>query len=184
MPTDALSKGELAYCNEIRARDGTLRSFFSNHSLADPPDPTAWFEYLTATKDILGNINNSIGFIATLLAKAYLARRFGLRDFDAAKKAQGAPGPDIAVITSSQQTIRCEIKTTRPVQPGFGANQKSEIKKDLKKLSEAIADHKIMLVTNADAYKALCKPYYASLAQEIEIVNLLTGETFRHTLNA
>jgi hypothetical protein len=148
--------------------------------LPDPADARGWFDYLTSLKDTLGILNNSIGFVATLLARAYLESRFDLERFDASEKAQEAPGPGIAVRTKDGKLVRCEIKTTRPYQGGFGFRQKAEIKKDLKKLGEATADHKLMLVTDAEAFSTLCKPYYASHAQDTDIVNLLTRETFRH----
>jgi hypothetical protein len=121
-----------------------------------------------------------LGFLATFLAKDYLAARFALVDFDVAEKAQGAPGADIEARTQTGETIRCEIKTTRPYQPGFGAQQKKTIKADLRKLMGCDATHRFMMVTDMGAFHTLCKPYYAPLAQRIDVVNLLTGENYRH----
>jgi hypothetical protein len=175
-----LTAAETAYCASIKDRDTELRGFLSVQSLADLPDPRTWLLYLTQIKDILGNTSNSIGFLATLLAKDYLARRFSVVGFDAAAKAQGAPGPDIEVRTSDGKLVRCELKTTRPYQPGFGANQKKEILKDLKKLVECSADYKLMLVTDDQSYTTLCGTNYAAFAPSVEIVNLLTEHSYRH----
>jgi hypothetical protein len=175
-----MTRNEARYCDQIREKDEALRRFLASQSLGDPSDIRSWFEYLTSVKDILGNINNSIGFLATLLAKARLSEQFDLEDFDAAEKAQGAPGPDILARTKDGKTVLCEIKTTKPYQPGFGAQQKAKIKEDLQKLARASADHKLMFVTDADAFKTLCRTYWAPLAQGVDIVDLKTGETFRH----
>jgi hypothetical protein len=175
-----LTRGEHDYCERIRRKDLALRSFLRDTSLAEPPDARSWFNYMTQVKDILGNINNGVGFLATLLAKEYLAKRYGMTAFDAADKAQGAPGRDIDARAPDGTSIHCEIKTTRPYQPGFGAQQKHEIIKDLKKLAGSSADHKLMMVTDNDSFATLCKTFYASHAPAVEIVNLLTGEAFHH----
>jgi hypothetical protein len=82
-------------------------------SLSNPVDATHWLRYLLGIKHSLGNLNNDIGFVATLLAKEYLNRRFGIADFDAAGKAQGAFGIDIAARTADGRTVVGELKTTK-----------------------------------------------------------------------
>lgn len=114
-----------------------------------------------------------------MLAKDYLARRFQI-GFDAAGKAQGAPGTDIEVRTSDGKLIICELKNTKPYQPGFGAAQKKEIWKDLRSLREKSADYKFMMVTDPETFSTLCSTVYAVRMESVEVVNLLTGETFRH----
>jgi hypothetical protein len=52
--------------------------------------------YLVGVKDVLGNLNNDISFLAGLLVKPYLRDRFGV-DFDFGLKPQGAPGLDIDI---------------------------------------------------------------------------------------
>ena len=175
-----MTGNELQYCGQILKKDAELRAFLESQRLIEPPNAKLWFAYLASVKDIQGNISNSLGFVATLLAKEYLAARFNLIHFDAAEKAQGAPGPDIEARTVDGQSIRCEIKTTRPYQPGFGAQQKVKIKEDLKKLINSPANYKIMFVTDADAFKTLCKRYYSEYARGIEVVNLITSETYCH----
>lgn len=179
-PDTALTTAESQYLSAIQNKDFELRAFLAANPLPEQPKVDLWFDYLKTIKDILGNLNNSIGFVATLLAKRYLSTRFDVEHFDAAEKAQGASGPDILVRTVDGQTVQCEIKTTRPYQPGFGAQQKVKIKEDLRKLTKCSADYRLMLVTDQEAFRALCKPYYAGFAEGLEIVNLLTGEAFRH----
>jgi len=176
----SLSVHEARYWADICARDDALRRILNSRGIADCPDIQGYFAYLTEIKDALGNVNNSIGFVATLLAKDYLVGRFGALEFDAAAKAQGAPGPDIELKTADGKLVRCEIKTTKPYQPGFGANQKKEILKDLKKLTECVANFRFMMVTNQDAFLTLCKPSYAATMKSVEIVNLLTKESYTH----
>jgi hypothetical protein len=49
--------------------------------LAATVDPLAWFNYLVGIKDILGNLNNDVSFLAGLLVKHFLKDRFGV-EFD------------------------------------------------------------------------------------------------------
>lgn len=170
---------EQRYWDEIRSKDRSLRAFLADGSLADHRDPASWFEYLTTIRDILGNTSNSLSFVATLLVKDYLAQRFGALDFDAASKPQGAPGIDVEITTPDGLKIVAEIKTTKPYQPGFGAAQKLNIKKDLERLATTDADHRIMFVTDTDAFHTLCGSRYNERYPNVEIVNALTGEAFR-----
>ena len=66
------------------------------------------------------------------MAKQYLNTNYGIDDFDAAEKPQGAPGLDIDIKTRSGQRIIAEIKTIYPYQSDdFGAQQKNSFKKDI-----------------------------------------------------
>lgn len=141
-------------------------------------DPRSWLAYLTGIKSALGNLNNDLGFVATLLVKGYLQERFGIVDFDAAGKPQGASGVDIEARTADGMTIVGELKTTKPYQPGFGAAQRTAIIKDLTRLGGSAADHRFMFVVDEDAFAALCRPALASRVPGVEIVNLVTGRTF------
>jgi hypothetical protein len=136
-----------------------------------------WLTYLNGVKDALGNLSNDISFVATLLIKDYLRARFDISDFDAGGKAQGAAGLDIAARTPRGRTIVGELKTTKPYQPGFGAQQLSQILKDLNRLEGTAADHRIMFVTNDEAFRTLCGKRFAARAPGVEIVNLVTGQT-------
>jgi hypothetical protein len=140
--------------------------------------PIHWLRYLTGIKHSLGNVNNDIGFVATLLARAYLNRRFGITDFDAAGKPQGASGIDIAALTADGKIVVGELKTTKPYQPGFGAAQRTSVLKDLARLATTTADHRFMFVVDPDAYRALGRRNFASKAPGVEVVDLVTGENF------
>lgn len=168
---------EQRYWDEIRSKDGQLRAFLTGSALADERNPAAWFAYLTAIRDILGNTSNSLSYVATLLVKDYLADRFGITDFDAASKPQGAPGIDVEIVTRAGLRIVAELKTTKPYQPGFGAAQKANIRKDLERLATTDADHRIMFVTDPDAFSTLCSASYRERYPAVEIVNALTGDS-------
>ena len=109
-----LTQLERAQAEAIATRVAELRAFLQGHDLGDEGDPARWYNFLSTIKLIQGNLSNDISFMATLLAKAYLVRRFHLADLDAAEKAQGAPGLDIDVCTRDGHRIVGEIKTTVP----------------------------------------------------------------------
>jgi len=175
---NSLTGGETQYCEAIRQKDLALRSFLSRSKLSDGIDPREWLMHLTGIKSSLGNLNNDLGFVATLLVKHYLAERFGIVDFDAAGKPQGASGEDIVATTSDGRKIIGELKTTKPYQPGFGAAQRTAMLKDLGRLATSSADYRFMFVTDADAFAALCRPTFARRAPSVEIVELVTGKVF------
>jgi hypothetical protein len=173
-----LSPRESVSCDRIRHKEKGLREFLSKNNLLEPMGAHQWLGYLTEIKDILGNINNDIGFIATLLVKAYLERRFGVTNFDASGKPQGASGIDIQAVSSDGKAVAGELKTTKPYQPGFGAQQRAMILKDLARLAASAADHRFMFVTDAEAYRTLCGSSFASRAPGVELVDLVRGDTF------
>jgi hypothetical protein len=173
-----ITPAEKRFCQLIRAKDVALRSFLDHERLSNPVDAPHWLRYLLGIKHSLGNLNNDIGFVATLLAKQYLNRRFGITDFDAAGKAQGASGIDIAARTADGRTVVGELKTTKPYQPGFGAAQRTSILKDLARLASTTADWRFMFVIDPDAYGALCRSNFASKAPGVEIVDLVRGDAF------
>lgn len=110
------------------------------------------------------------------MAKAYLVTRFGESAFDAAEKAQGAPGLDIDV-TIGDKRIVGEIKTTKPYNgPDFGAQQKLMFEKDFAKLAAAEASLKFMFVTEPATFKILCRPSFRARLAGTTIVQLLSGE--------
>ena len=174
----SLSSGEIRYCEAIRAKDYALRSFLMTSALPRLIEPSVWLEHLIGIKSALGKLSNDVAFVATLIVKDYLVQRFGITDFDAAGKPQGAAGEDIVARTNDGRRIVGELKTTKPYQPGFGAAQKTAILKDLVRLATATADYRFMFVTDLDAFTTLCKPVFAKRTPGIEIVHLLTGQTF------
>ncbi|HWD37274.1 MAG TPA: hypothetical protein VG944_00365 [Fimbriimonas sp.] len=133
---------------------------------------------MTNLKHTLGNLNNDVGFVATLLVKAYLEKRFAITDFDAGAKAQGAPGIDIVAKTIDGKMIVGELKTTKPYQPGFGAQQRTTIIKDLNRLASSTADHRLMFVIDAETFRTLCGKNFSSKAPGVEVIDLVTGQMF------
>lgn len=171
-----MTPAEKRYCTEIFDRIERLRMFLNTNSLGKPVSPTAWHDFLSRQKAIQGNLSNDISFIATLLAKEYLVSRYPV-SFDAAAKAQGAPGIDIDVTTRNGERIVAEIKTTSPYQQtDFGAQQVASFKKDFAKLVSATATHKFLFVTDQRAFGALKKAKYANQIPGITVILLPSGE--------
>jgi hypothetical protein len=175
---DRFTSSEQHFCEIIRKKDRVLRDFLRESTLPDHIDAQTWLTYLTGIKSALGNLNNDLAFVATLLVKHYLQDRFGISDFDAAGKAQGAAGVDIEAVTKDGKPIVGELKTTKPYQPAFGAQQRTMMLKDLKRLAASDATHRFMFVADPDAFTALCKPAFANRVPGVEIVDLVTGRTF------
>ena len=88
---DGFTAAEERFCETIKEKDRTLRSFLQNKVLPERIDAREWLAYLIGIKSALGNMNNDLGFVATLLVKHYLQERFGV-SIDAAGKPQGASG--------------------------------------------------------------------------------------------
>jgi hypothetical protein len=140
---------------------------------------TEWFSYLAELKTIQGNFSNDVSFVATLLAKQYLARCYGLNSFDAAEKSQNATGIDIDVRLLDGRRLVAELKTTDPCKPkDFGAQQRKSIKKDFVKLAKAQAHIKLFLLTDPLAFGFMKKEKYQSMVQGVTVVLLTTGEEF------
>lgn len=173
-----LTEKENKYCSEITDRVSRMRKFLDKNFLAQPPEPTAWNAFFSELRKIQGNPNNDGSFVATLLAKRYLCSKFKV-DFDAAEKAQGAPGMDIDITTSKGCRIVAEIKTTVPyLGLDFGAQQASSFKRDFKKLVTAKASYKFLFVTDSGAFSALKKEKYTKLMHGVRIVNLTTSDEY------
>ncbi len=173
-----LTPGERHFCEAIRKKDRALRSFLEANSLTEAVAANDWLLYLSGVKRALGNLNNDLSFVATLLVKDYLKGRFGIRDFDAAGKPQGAPGIDIEARTAQGDSVVGELKTTIPYQPGFGAAQRTAMLKDIARLAASTARYRFMFVIDPDSFQILCGKGFASRAPGIEVVNLVTGQSF------
>jgi hypothetical protein len=176
---DVFTPGELALLQAIVRKETALRAFLAEQQIGDAAGPHAWLAYLIRIKDTLGNISNDIGFFATLLIKDYLRERFDIRGFDAGAKPQGAPGIDVEARTADGLVVVGELKTTKPYQPGFGAQQRTQILKDLDRLQKTPADHRIMFVTDPDAYQTLLGGFFAVRAPDIEVVDIVTRRSSR-----
>lgn len=167
---------ERSYRDRILGKLADLRECLNAQSLDPDGSPAEWYHHLNQMKGILGNTNNDVSFVATLLAKMYLIKRFGDVQFDAAQKAQGAPGLDVDVTVGHERVVG-EIKTTTPYNgPDFGAQQKAMFEKDFAKLAAADAPYKFMFVTEPATFDILCRPSYRAKLVGVTIVQLASGE--------
>jgi hypothetical protein len=171
------SELERRYSETIHEKLQELRAFLTDHALDPAAHPADAYLFLSKLKSVLGNLNNDISFVATLMAKQYLSGKFDLRAFDAAAKAQGAPGIDIEFRTQDGKRIVAEIKTTFPYQPGFGAKQREMISKDIDKLKKSDADAKFLFLTEQLSFEA-AKKIRAWTGSGIRVVLLPRGEEF------
>ena len=165
-----LSTHEHEMMKDIERRLSAMRAQLSKDI---PPleNSAGWYAYLAGLKEIQGNASNDVSFVATLLAKQFLADRYGVTKFDAAEKPQGAPGIDIDVRLANGKRLVGEIKTTSPYKPNdLGAQQRTMFEKDFFKLSEANADIKLFLVTEQRTYDLMKKPIYLSMLHGVSVV--------------
>jgi hypothetical protein len=173
---DDLSERETQALGTISQKTRALGDYLSS-APAQPNDPAALFTYLTGAKTILGNLNNDLSLLATMMAKRYLRERFEI-EFDSTRKPQGAPGIDIDINSPIHGRIVAEIKTTKPYQPGFGANQKIEILKDFGRLANTVAKHRFMFVTDSETFETLCGAKFSSRVPGVEIVNVISRQRY------
>lgn len=173
------STNEHTEMNEIERRLKQMRDYLSSREFPPLDDTAAWYVFLADLKAIQGNSSNDVSLIATLIAKQYLARRYGLQGFDATDKPQGAPGIDIDARLPDGRRLVAEIKTTSPYMPNdLGAQQKAMFEKDFTKLANAIADIKLFLVTETKTFELMKKPKYKSQLSGVTVVLLTTNEEF------
>lgn len=171
---------EQAYRNRILGKLDELRECLGAQNIDPDASPGEWYKYLNQVKQILGNPNQDLSFVSTLLAKYFILERFGESGFDAAEKPQGAHGLDVDVIVSGKRIVG-EIKTTIPYNGSdFGAQQMKSFERDFVKLAKADADHKFMFVTESATFDILRRPSYQSKLQDVTIVQLVSGDEFRH----
>lgn len=176
---DNLTENEQAYLDYILSRVDALRDHLNRTNLDLDADLGAWLTAISELRAIQGNISNDVSFLATLMVKQYLTERFPIEPFDAAEKAQGAPGLDIDITTADGKRIVGEIKTTVPYQAerrDLGAAQRSSFQKDFKKLNEAEAAHKFFFVTDPLTYEIMHERYVSEIPG-VEVVLLPEGNT-------
>jgi hypothetical protein len=173
--SQTLTPGEARYCAEIADRLERACSHLNGRTLGSSADPVALYAFLSTLRQIQGNLSNDVTFVANLLAKRYLQNAFGV-DFDAAAKAQGAPGLDIDVLARDGSRIVAEVKTTVPYQPGdFGAQQAASFKRDFAKLVQAEAKYRFLFVSEPSAFEVVTRPKYTKLIPGVRIVSLSNG---------
>lgn len=166
-----LSDGERARLEKLTQKGREIREFICARTPTDV-DVRTWFAYLSAVKALQGNADNDLSFLACILAKNYLLEQHGPHAFDAAQKAQGAPGLDVDFRLSDGTRVVGEIKTTTPyLLTDFGAQQRTSMKKDLAKLQAADAGRKYFFVTDERTYDVLNKKHAHDLVG-IELVLL------------
>lgn len=178
MPVDLTATGEQAL-KEITEKIRELREFLNMYELpTDTSRLDGWFNFLNLTKTILGNFNNEVSFVATLLAKLYLVRKHAGFTFDAAGKSQSAPGLDIDVRLPDGRRIIGEVKTVEPYkETDFGAQQQNTFQKDFAKLSKTIADYKYLFLTEPRAVDVVEARYRKHLPG-VTVVCLSDGREF------
>ena len=173
--TAALSASEAASCRAISAKVENLRAVLDANRLCDPVNAQSWLAHLTQIKDALGNVGNSMSFLGSLLIKEFLNDEFGVSDFDAGLKPQGASGADVEATAEDGRVIVGELKTTKPYQLGFGAAQRTAMLKDLSRLANSNADIRIMFGTDRDAYDAIRdRRAFSSSAPGVLLVDLVS----------
>ena len=178
-PSENLTAAEDHYRTRVVEKLNELFQYLASTKISLEQPPSDWYRHLNTIKQIQGNLNNDVSFIATLLAKLYIESKYGAIDFDAARKPQGAPGLDVDIKLPNGDRLVGEIKTTTPYNgPDFGAQQKASFETDFAKLSQAVAEHKYMFVTEESAFQILCKPKYAAKLAGVQIVQLVSGSEF------
>ena len=163
---------------KVSERVQRLRLFFAqNAPPAGSATPEEWFGYLARFKDELGNFNNDVSLMATLMAKQYLVAHLDMDPFDALEKEQGAPGLDIDERTTTDERVVAEIKTTHPYnRDDLGAAQADSFEKDAAKLATADARHKFFFVTDSKTFEVLKKPKYKEWFDGVRVVLLPSGD--------
>lgn len=159
-----LTTGEKSYLKSIAKKLKGIETFMKQQPINESSaDLDYWYNYLNEIKGILGNFNNDISFVASLMAKKFLLAKHKL-SIDISAKPQGAPGLDINEQTADGKYVIAEIKTTIPYHENdFGSQQITMIKKDLDKLRNKKADYKYFFVTELKTYEILKRKYSAYL---------------------
>lgn len=168
------TQSEQTFLQDMAKRLIRLREFLNSADVESDKDILQWFSLVAQIKEIQGNSNNDVSFIACLMAKDFLAASFDLGEFDVAAKAQGAPGLDIDLQTLDGKHIIGEIKTTvlySGAKNDLGAKQKESFKKDFEKLNKTPADYKYFFVTDAATFD-IVKRKYTSLIPSEQVVLL------------
>jgi len=172
-----LSQREQHYVEELARRIAKMRSFLTDQPLPASEDATGWYKFLASLKEIQGNANNDVSFAATMMAKEYLLAQYGVASFDAAAKAQGAPGLDIDVRLPDGRRLVAEIKTTVPYKVNdLGAQQKAMFEKDFEKLVASRADVKLFLLTERSTYELMREARYRGKIPGVKVVLLPEGD--------
>ena len=174
MPTE-ISTSEKAELLNIANKIQRIRDFLSKHSLStEGCDLIRWYDFLAQVKDLFGNFNNDLSFMATLLIKPYPGIAF-----DAASKSQSAPGLDIDILTPDGKRIVGEVKTVYPYnETDFGSAQRESFFQDFAKLAKAQADRKYLFLAEPRAFEVVQAKYRDGLGS-VTVVSLTEGKEFK-----
>ena len=170
-----LTPGEAQVLTQLATKTAELRSFLTTHPTpSETSESKQWYAFFAGMKDLLGNLNNDLSFVATILAKQFLSQRHGPIEFDASTKSQSAPGLDIDFESPSGRIVG-EVKTVYPYnETDFGATQRDAFLGDFEKLRKATAAYKYLFVTEPRAFDVISKKY-RGYAQGITVVSLRDG---------
>ena len=136
------------------------------------------FDKYKEFKKKISNYSSDMAYISCLMAKEWLAKKFGDRiknSLDVALKSQSAKGLDIELEIDKYGVIIGEIKNTVPCKNDgklLGAQQEKSVKIDLEKLRDKNAAYKYFFVTNEDCARVLCGRNYKKLFKGIKLVLL------------
>ena len=167
-----MTKNEETQLNNIKTIIGKLKSYLGNSDINDIDELKKIYNYISEIKSIQGNLNNSISYIACLMAKEYLLKNYDINNIDVSIKPQSANGLDIDEKLNNGERIICEIKTIFPlVENDFGSAQRNSFRNDFKKLNETVSKHKILFVTEQKAFNVLKEKYLNELVN-VKIVLL------------
>lgn len=180
-----LTSAEESYLRSLRHRLESLKRHLDAREMPDSEAPARdWCNYLSVMKEIVGNVNNDLSFVAALMAKDYLYRTLRMKPFDVAAKAQGAPGLDIDEMTLDNKRVIGEIKTTTPyLGHDLGSAQRTSFQKDFAKLNATTAEYKFLSVLDEQTFRLMTQKYATQLPG-VTIVLLTTEEAHAVPANA
>lgn len=167
---------ELEFKN-IKERFHRLATLLSGNLPADTDSYQDWLIFLSEFKEELGNYNNHIGFLATLMAEEFLVKEVEVIPFDASAKAQGAMGLDIKEKTQSGARVIGEIKTTHPLKDDdLGAQQQATFRDDARKLQLEEAENKFFFLTDMKTFLLMKKRKYREMFRSVRVIHIPSGE--------
>lgn len=152
----------------INGKIKKLATFLNNEDLlVKNNNITEMLKKFMNLKQIIGNLDMDIHFLASHIANSFLEKKHGIT-IDLTKPG-GSAGFDI----KTEQVVG-EIKTTIPYNKNdFGANQKKTIQKDLRRLEESDREFKYFFVTNQKTEQILIEKYSRKYPS-VKIANLFS----------
>jgi len=160
-----LTRGEMDHLSVLALKLQELRLYLGTNILTpESLDSRIWYQHLVGIKRIVGNLNNDVSFVASLMAKEFLQLHHNLDVLDCSSKSQSAPGLDIDIRTLEEERIIGEIKTTISYKKDdLGSQQKTTFFKDFDKLASKQADFKYFFLTERETFEIVKKRYLQRL---------------------